>query len=86
MTPNGEDNHLVCPEGLPDYKVPPPSMAEPSPALPEGNESAEGSVREQRMMNGEKEVEMICNDEGSNDEYPKIEFVFDADVMFLCEL
>ena len=49
-------------------------MAEPSPALPEGNVSAEDSIREQRMNNGEKEVEMVCNDEENNDEYPQIEF------------
>ena len=46
---NCEYDDLVCPEGIPDYKVP-PSMVEPSPAAPEGNEHAEGSVRAERII------------------------------------
>ena len=41
LTATDEYDILVCPEGIPDYKVPPPSMVEPSSAAPGGNETLE---------------------------------------------
>ena len=36
MTTDGCDDELIQPEGLPDYKVLPPSVLDPRPAAPTG--------------------------------------------------
>ena len=56
MTADGSDDNKVSPESLPEYKIPPPSIADASASLPVSNE-VEPAENEEEAQAGEGEEE-----------------------------
>lgn len=59
ITADGSDDHLIQPEGLKDYVVPPPSLLEPSPRPPEESPFADVEEFPEDQETGEREEEPI---------------------------
>ena len=81
LTANGEHGELVRPEGLTDYKVPPPSMVEPTVEVAVSSDDSEQvSGRSTDNFIDENDVEMV---EESEDivEGQFISFISDSDVI-----
>ena len=82
LTANGEEDEFVCPEGLPNYKVPPTGILEPTvqTAVSSSNDEQVSVCATDRLVD-ENDVEMVeeC------DEGVPIKFISDSDVMLICE-
>ena len=76
MTSDGSDDDKVSPEGLPDYKIPPPSIVDASVGLPNSNDVEpddqcdEGGVDNDEEGGEEGEGEVLVEEE---DELPEEE-------------
>ena len=62
MTADGTEDHLVQPEGLPGYNIPPPSMIEPdsvTPGMqnPEPNENVDIEPENESLLNDDDDDE-----------------------------
>ena len=76
---NGEHDKLVCPEGLIDYKVRPPSMVEPTVEVAVSSDDPEQvSGRSTDNFIDENDVEMVEESE----DIVEVQFISDSDVMF----
>jgi len=74
LTADGSGDKLVKPEGLPDYKVPPPSIIEPTPQ-PAVSSVAEGVTREKDdegiidVDDDDEEIDMIVETTDNIEDY-----------------
>ena len=69
LTADGSDDHLVKPEGLPDYVVPPPSLCDPvseSPVQPphSNDDAEEPNVNEEERVSDS--TEFVAPEEDGN--------------------
>lgn len=72
LTADGSGDHLVTPEGLPNYEVPPPTMIEPTPhyavsSVPEGEIQVDDDNLLKYIENDDKENDMLV-EEGIEDD------------------
>ena len=64
LTVDGSDDHLVTPEGLPAYDVPPPSLLDPSEETPSANKGTELSSNGREDSDIDIDiVDFLCNEE-----------------------
>ena len=81
LTTDGCDDHLVQPEGLPDYKIPPPTMLEPTPQFAVSS-SSEGESKD----DDDESLQYVGSDEEENDMLAEEQSIDDRNIFDIFDL